>query len=420
MKSKWIVIALGLCAAACARKVAVDDGTDPKSSVSGPNGSGASSGGAAGSQSSAGHAGSGSAANRGRPGSMDSGSGSGGASAPATGENVSAQSILMSGLDQAKAGASSTIEHIQVLVDSLTNSDVPAVGSSGVSIMQYPASNEAAVLHVDWSGATRWFYKADRPYHIYTAAHADHNVSLLYTMTSYDIYQDGSAAELSGTPMVYKEFLSANDQGFAWVDYASGVPGKMPDLFGMQTLGTVVFQTWAGDRSMLTDDQRYRARIDLSQKHVAFVEYASTDPGAIGQIVVQPLDGGAAVVAAPSDNHQDRPTIDGDWVVWEEYLSDTDSVIRARNLASDEVRDVSANKGFRTNPDIVGTRVVWEDQRDGDGDVYYTDLAGSDGEKVAVSGPGHSTGARLTSDGLVWIEISGDTMGLLRASWIKP
>jgi hypothetical protein len=39
---------------------------------------------------------------------------------------------------------------------------------------------------------------------------------------------------------------------------------------------------------------------------------------------------------------------------------------------------------------------------------------------VAVSGPGHSTGARLTSDGLVWIEISGDTMGLLRASWMQP
>jgi beta propeller repeat protein len=416
MKSKWIVIALGLCAAACARKVAVDDGTN--STVSGPKGSGASSGGAAGSQSSAGHAGSGSAANKGHSGStVDAGSGSGGASTPVTGP--SAQSILMSGLDQAKAGASSTIEHIQVLLDSLTNTDVPAVGSNGVSIMQYPASNEAAVLHVDWSRATHWFYKTDRAYHVYTAASADRNISLLYTMSSYGIYQDGSAAELSGMPMVYKEFLSASDQGYAWVDYANGTPGKMPNVFGVQTYGAIVFQTWAGDRSMLTDDQRYRARIDLSQKHVAFVEYASTDPGGVGQVMVQPLDGGAAVVAAPSSNHQDRPAIDGDWVVWEEYLSDTDSVIRARNLATDEVRDVSANKGFRTNPDLLGTLVVWEDQRGGDGDIYYADLAGSDGEKVAVSGPGHSTGARLTSDGLVWIEISGDTMGLLLASWIK-
>ena len=43
--------------------------------------------------------------------------------------------------------------------------------------------------------------------------------------------------------------------------------------------------------------------------------------------------------AAKSSYHQDRPAIDGDWVVWEEYLSSSDSVIRARNLSTGEVLD---------------------------------------------------------------------------------
>jgi beta propeller repeat protein len=172
-------------------------------------------------------------------------------------------------------------------------------------------------------------------------------------------------------------------------------------------------------RSVLTDPLLYRARVDLSRTHVAFVEYASTAPGSVGQIVVLPLAGGAAIPAAPSAHHQDRPAIDGDWVVWEEYLSSADSVIRARNLTTGEVRDLSATTGFRTNPDILGTRVIWEDQRSGNGDIYLSDLADADGDHVVVSGAGHSAATRLTDDGLVWIETAGDNMGLMRARWTR-
>jgi beta propeller repeat protein len=237
-------------------------------------------------------------------------------------------------------------------------------------------------------------------------------------MTTYGVYEDGATAELSGTPNEYKELLSANEQGFAWIDYANVVPSQVANFFGLNSYGAVVYQTYDGSRTTLTDDQRFRERIDLSDKYVAYVEYA--DKMSNGQIMVQPLAGGAAMAAAASPNHQDRPAINGDWVVWEEYLNDTDAVIRARNLATGEVRDLSSNKGFRTNPDVLGTRVVWEDQRSGDGDIYYTDLATDDGEQIAVSGSGYSTAARLASDGLVWIEISGKSMGLMRASWTKP
>jgi beta propeller repeat protein len=133
--------------------------------------------------------------------------------------------------------------------------------------------------------------------------------------------------------------------------------------------------------------------------------------------MVQPLAGGAAIAVAPGNRHQDRPAVDGDWVVWEEYLDGSSSVIRARNLSSGQVRDLSATTGFRTNPDIRGSRVIWEDQRSGNGDIYFADVSDDRGERVAVSGPGHSAAGRLSGDGLVWIETNAGKVGLVRARW---
>jgi beta propeller repeat protein len=278
----------------------------------------------------------------------------------------------------------------------------------------------AITLHVEWDGATDRWYETVRAHHIYTAASAARHVSLLYAMAAYGIYADGDGAELSGTADSYKEFLTAHEPGFAWVDYPfSALPGAQNPVFGAGGYGAIVLQSWSGVRSVLTDPLLYRARVDLSRTHVAFVEYASTAPGSVGQIVVLPLAGGAAIPAAPSAHHQDRPAIDGDWVVWEEYLSSADSVIRARNLTTGEIRDLSATTGFRTNPDILGTRVIWEDQRSGNGDIYLSDLADADGDHVVVSGAGHSAATRLTDDGLVWIETAGDNMGLMRARWTR-
>lgn len=321
---------------------------------------------------------------------------------------------LMDGIDQVGAPMDSIVDQVEVLAESLSAIELPAVGSDGVSLVQYSGPEQAFVLHVDWSGAARSWYASQRIYYAYTTATAERHLAVLHEMALYGVHQNGESAELSGAPTAFKEFLAANSQGVAWVHYAPQPGGQAP-VFGTTSIGEVVFQTWGGARTALTDALRYRARIDLSETHVAFVEYASTAPGTVGQIVVQPIAGGAAIVAAPSAHHQDRPAIDGDWVVWEEYLDATDAVIRARNLSSGEVRDLSGTTGFRTNPDIRGTRVVWEDQRSGRGDIYFIDLEREEPERAVVSGAGHSAAARLTSDGLVWIETAGDNIGLLRA-----
>jgi beta propeller repeat protein len=318
----------------------------------------------------------------------------------------------------AGAAAGVAITDLQVLVPSLNAISVPAVGSDGVSLLQYTPAGTAATLHVDWSGVPAWWYEAAGPRYLYSAAAGTHAIDLLYT-ASYGIFAGGGSNEISGTAASYKEFLAANDQGFAWVDYTA--TGGHPGGGGQMTTtasGKVVFQSWSGARMAITDSLRYRARLELSATRVAYVEYASNAPGTNGQVMVQPLSGGPAVAAAASAHHQDRPAVDGDWLVWEEYLGSTDAVIRARNLTTGQVRDLSATTGFRTNPDILGTRVVWEDQRSGNGDIYFIDL-GAGGERVAVSGSGHSTAVRLTPDGLVWIESNGGSTGLLRARWAR-
>lgn len=322
-------------------------------------------------------------------------------------------------------GSAALITGIQILVDGLSAIHVPAVGSERVSLLQYTSTGTAMAIHVTWDKVVGRWYESSGATHIYLAASGTHHVGLLYLSGSYPIQENGGTSELSGTPSTYKEFVAANDAGYAWIDYGqvSGGGGGGPGAGGgggtPTALGTVMYQTWQGARTPLTDNLRYRSRVDISSTHAAYVEYASTTTGTPGQIVVQPLSGGGAQVVAASANHQDRPAIDGSWVVWEEYLNSTDAVIRAKNLTTGEVRNLSASTGFRTNPDVRGTRVVWEDQRSGNGDIYTYDLAAGKGEQIAVSGTGHSSGARLSADGLVWIETNGTNMGLLWARWAQ-
>jgi beta propeller repeat protein len=405
------LLALALCS--CSRVVSVEDEGVPAPTVGSPPGPGG-----------APSAGTGAVANPVGAAGAPSGAGEPGVNAPAATPladagmaGSAAGTSVMQGIDQT-VGADSRIGAIEILAVFLSAIELPAVGSAGVSVTQYFGMNQAATLYVDWNGLAQWWHLTSRAYYIDTAASQTRHLGLVYDMTTYGVYSGDDPRELSGTPTSYKEHLAANANGFAWVDYATRGAGAQPPIDETEALGEVVFQSWSGERSVLTDALRYRARLDLSETHVAFVEYSTTGADAVGQIVVQPIAGGDPIAVAATPHHQDRPAIDGDWVVWEEYLSDQDSVIRARNLATGEVRDLSTRTGFRTNPDILGTRVAWEDQRSGDGDIYFIDLDRADGERVAVSGSGHSAAVRLSSDGLVWIETVDDVIALLRARWL--
>jgi len=61
--------------------------------------------------------------------------------------------------------------------------------------------------------------------------------------------------------------------------------------------------------------------------------------------------------------------------------------------------------------------VVWEDQRTGNGDLWYYDFNSAEGETILVSGEGHSAGVRFLDNRIVWVESSETSMGLLTATW---
>jgi hypothetical protein len=323
------------------------------------------------------------------------------------------------GPDASQLAVSPDLEDVELMLTGLSSIELPAVGSGGVSLLEYASAESATVVFTDWEGGLSTWYQSSSAYYAYTAGSGSHHVALLYQQSGYGLYADGSAAELSGARNQYKEFLTANSGGFAWVNYTPE-PGKGGNA---PALGEVVFRTWQGEQRALTDAARYRARPDLSDQYLAFVEYADTT-GAPGQIVVVPLSGGEPIVAAPSDHHQDRPAVDGDWVVWEEYVGPEDAVIRARHLRTGVVVDVSSRVGFRTNPDIRGGRVVWEDQTGGTGDIHLallaaepsnSDSAVSEPDHVLVGGTAYSAAARLSDDRVVWMQVLGAEIGLWQA-----
>lgn len=413
-----VLPALGLPLLACEREVLVRTGTqsDPftvNAPIGTPNGGGADVWSPAG----GGQAGSGAAGNAAWMGGGAAGQAALGSAGSGGGPGGLTADHLMAGIDQTNPTYDAVIQDLQVLLQGLGSIELLAVGRDGVSLVQYTGAESAVVLHVAWSGALEVRHEAARARYADTAASGTRHAALLHASGTYGIYENGGMDELSGFPAAYKEFLSANGAGLSWIEYAPRGMAQAGPAVAAQPFGAVVLQTTGGARSVLTDAQRYRARIDLSETHVAFVEYASIAAGTPGQIVVQPLAGGAPIAVAPSANHQDRPAIDGDWVVWEEYLGPTDAVIRARNLVTSEIRELSASTGFRTNADIRGTRVVWEDQQSGRGDIYFTDLASGAPARPAVSGRGHSGGVRLTEDGLVWTEAQDQHIGLMYARW---
>jgi beta propeller repeat protein len=414
-RSRWWWLAIAGALVACEREVIVEMANDGFT-VAPPIGGAGGVAGVVASSGSQGGVGASGASNAGAggvalpTGGMDA-SGSGGRE-PRGGEGASgapSPSGLLGAIDQAQPGALALLESFELLSERLTSIERPAVASDGVSLVQYDRSGNASILHVSWDGQAQTWHGSSGAYFAYTAAVLDRHFSLLHA-ESYPIFAGGGGAELSGDASAFKEFLAASAVGVAWFDY----PTPVVSTPGLQSFGELALQRDDGTRAVLSDRSRYRARLALSATHAAFVEYESSAPGSIGQVIALPLSGAPGFAVAPSAVHQDRPALDGDWLVLEEYRSASDAVIRAYNLTTGELRDVSPTADFRTNADVLGTRVVWEDYRDGSADIYLFDLATGE-EHPLVTGAGHSAAPRLTGDGVVWIEAQGNKAALARA-----
>lgn len=355
-----------------------------------------------------------------------------------TSSNNGASSIVgtssQNGVSSAQAPSSASLGIALTNVHVLTNLNsiqVPATSTQGVHLTQFQNDGTLGVLAVTWEGQSQWIHTVMGLKYAFTTGSDSHRGTLLDQGTSWPLYADVVNAMGDGSNR-YKENLTSNAQGMYWVDYGvverggsggnggSGTGGTGTGGTSSSTVGVIAgkiyFQPWSGGTtSVLTDSIPYRTRLDASGTHLAWVEYA---PGAtIGQIKYMNLVTKQITLATSSSHHQDRPAIDGDYLVWEEYLDASNAVIRSLQLSTGTVRDISSNVGFRTNPDILAGRAIWEDQRTGNGDLWYHDLIRGTTEQLLVSGVGHSAGVRLYKDKVVWIESNGTAMGLVVGTW---
>ncbi len=309
------------------------------------------------------------------------------------------------------------------VLSSLSDITLPALSQSGALLLQTKPDGTYGILHVDWNGGSTWRTSPANMYFAYTTANGANDGVLAQTSTSWTITKNGSIS-LGTASNQYKEFLASNSTHLFWVDYGvvvtstygGGGGGGGGSTLLTDPKGRILKQAWTGGIiDTLSDTLAYRARLDANDTWLSWVEYA---PNATkGVVCLMNISSGQIIQPKISAYHQDRPSVDGDYLVWEEYLDQENSMILAYQISTGIVKTLSSSIGFRTNPDVVGTKVVWEDQRSGNGDLWYYDLESSTSESILISGIGHSAGVRQWGNYIAWIEMNSAGMGLIRGSW---
>jgi beta propeller repeat protein len=338
-----------------------------------------------------------------------------------SGEQTSSSSGISSTIAESSSSAAAALGNFQVLT-TLNTIELPSLSEDGIRIVQTKSDGTLGVLQVSWAGSSSWIASENTLYYAYLTATGTHFATLFQASSSWTL-QSNESVTLGSPATNYKEFIASNSEGIFWVDYGtasssgSGRGGTGTGSSDTSLKGRILFQSWnAGAIDTLTSEtSSYRARLEASEGYLAWVEYAPE--ATVGKIALMNLNSGAITYPATSSHHQDRPSVDGDWLVWEEYLNSTDAVIRAYQISTQTTLNLSSSTGFRTNPYVSGSKVVWEDQRTGNGDLWYYDFNSAKGETILVSGEGHSAGVRFLANRIVWVESSTTSMGLLTATW---
>ncbi len=101
-------------------------------------------------------------------------------------------------------------------------------------------------------------------------------------------------------------------------------------------------------------------------------------PGETGHDEVWASDGATTIKVNEGTDHARFPRIDGDIVVWQQFVNDRWDIMAARiaadSLAVTKRTTVCGARGDQARPDISGTVVVWQDLRSGQWDIYGRDL----------------------------------------------
>lgn len=151
---------------------------------------------------------------------------------------------------------------------------------------------------------------------------------------------------------------------------------------------------------------------------VVWAENAGTSPDA-RDISLYNLTSHALVPVCTAPGEQTRPRISGDRVVWQD-MRNGNWDIYCYDLTTGEEHAICTDPGRQMHPDIHGDDIVWQDRRtvsagrdrDWSNDIRHLDLA-TGRERAIATGPGERQDAAVDDGRAVWVERGGEGSRLL-------
>jgi beta propeller repeat protein len=94
-----------------------------------------------------------------------------------------------------------------------------------------------------------------------------------------------------------------------------------------------------------------------------------------------------------------EPQIYGDKIVWEDLRNENDDIYMY-DLSTKKELQITTNKSIQECPSIYGNKIVWEDESDGRHDIYMEDL--STKTQVRISKSGSAYNPEIYGNKIVW------------------
>ncbi len=124
------------------------------------------------------------------------------------------------------------------------------------------------------------------------------------------------------------------------------------------------------------------------------------------RVYYRDLLGGGNVCLTTAGSVKGSPAIDEGRMVWQDHRNGNWDIF-VMDLYTEEETRVTSDPDDQTEPDICGDLVVWTDVRDGNEEIYMHDL--TTGDTVRVTNESHSQKSPAIHDGyLVWMDMRND------------
>ena len=105
-------------------------------------------------------------------------------------------------------------------------------------------------------------------------------------------------------------------------------------------------------------------------------------------------------------NQSEYPAIYGDRIVWQDNRNGNLDIYMYDLSTSTEMQ-ITTNESNQSGPAIYGNRIVWTDDRNGISEIYMYDISTSQETKISTSGSEYSA-PEIYNDRIVWQEYGRD------------